>query len=195
MVRCPKKHDLVALFHELRQLAMLLYDPRAGAINHFKATIICALEHFWGHPVRTNDDCCAFGDLVERLHALNATGMKVRDQSLVVHDVPERVRCLPLGARNLRLVDRLAHAIADPCALRDADALDTAHVGDYPLLHPSKRTCHLKGARPRVVLLRYGRYSCGRRVATAARICSATSERAGRSPAEYVNRRGSPITM
>ena len=150
---------------------MLLYHPGTSPVDHFKTTLIGALQHLWGYPMRTNDDCRAFGHLVERLHALNATGMKVRDQSLVVHDVPERVCCLPFGARNLRLVDRLAHAIADPCALRDADALDTSHVGDYPLLHPSKRTCRQKGARPRLCCFATGGTRAGggwlRRLASA----------------------------
>ncbi len=50
-----------------------------------------------------------------------------RDDALVVDDLAEGVRHLAGGRRFLGLVDRLAHAVAEAGALRDADFFDDSH--------------------------------------------------------------------
>ena len=54
--------------------------------------------------------------------------LQVADDALVVDDLAEGVRRLAGRGRLLGLVDRLAHAVAEAGALRDADLLDGSHA-------------------------------------------------------------------
>ena len=65
------------------------------------------------------------------LDRLDAQVLEVADDALVVDDLAEGMRRLAGGRRLLRLVDRLANAVAEPGALRDADFLDGSHASDY----------------------------------------------------------------
>ena len=81
--------------------------------------------------VGADDDRGAVIDVVERLDRLDAEVLEVADDALVVDDLAEGMRRLAGGRRLLRLVDRLANAVAEPGALRDADFLDRSHASDY----------------------------------------------------------------
>ena len=65
------------------------------------------------------------------LDGLDAEVLEVADDALVVDDLAEGMRRLAGGRRLLRLVDRLANAVAEAGALRDADFLDGSHGADY----------------------------------------------------------------
>ena len=78
--------------------------------------------------VGADDDGGAMVDLVERLDGLDAEVLEVADDPFVVDDLAERMRRLAGGRRLLRLVDRLANAIAEAGALRDADFFDRSHA-------------------------------------------------------------------
>ena len=77
--------------------------------------------------VGADDDGRAVIDVVERFDGLDAEVLEVADDALVVDDLAEGVRRLAGGRRLLRLVDRLANAVAEAGALRDADFLDRSH--------------------------------------------------------------------
>ena len=53
--------------------------------------------------------------------------LEVADDAFVVDDLAEGMGQLAGGRGLLRLVDRLANAVAEPGALRDADFLDHSH--------------------------------------------------------------------
>ncbi len=76
-----------------------------------------------------NDDRRALGDLVQRVDGLDPLGLERGDDALVVDDLAERVRHLAGRRRFLGLVDRLAHAVAEPRAPRDADFSNVTHCG------------------------------------------------------------------
>ena len=97
------------------------------------------------------------------LDRLDAEVLEVAHDALVVDDLAEGMRRLAGGRRLLGLVDRLAHAVAEPGALRDADFLDHSHASiiargpsapldRYGLCRPDVTTCGraLRLARRRV---------------------------------------------
>ena len=66
-------------------------------------------------------------DLVERVDGLDPLGLQRGDDALVVDDLAERVRPLAGRGRFLGLVDRLAHAVAEPGAPGDSDFSNVTH--------------------------------------------------------------------
>src|SRR6185312_3009328 len=116
-----------ALLDQLGQLSVLLDDPRAGAVDDLEATLLGPLHDVGADAVGADDDGCAVVDVVERLDGLDAEVQEVADDALVVDDLAEGMRRLAGGRRLLRLVDRLANAVAEAGALRDADFLDGSH--------------------------------------------------------------------
>ena len=99
-----------------------------------------------------DDDRRAVVDVVERLDGLDAEVLEVADDALVVDDLAEGVRRLAGGRRLLGLVDRLANAVAEAGALRDADLLDGSHALDYRTgsrFRPSRTTAPLAGRQER----------------------------------------------
>ena len=86
-----------------------------------------ALHDVRPDAVGADDDRGAVIDVVERLDGLDAEVLEVADDALVVDDLAEGMRRLAGGRRLLGLVDRLANAVAEAGALRDADFLDGSH--------------------------------------------------------------------
>ena len=127
----PEQDDRVALLDELRQLALLLDDPGAGAVDDLEAARLGALHDVRADAVGADDDGRAVIDVVERLDGLDAEILEVADDALVVDDLAEGMRRLAGGRGLLGLVDRLADAVAEPGALRDADFLDRFPRVDY----------------------------------------------------------------
>ena len=113
------------------ELLLLLDDPGARAVDDLEAALLGALHDVRADAVRADDDGRAVVDVVERLDRLDAEILEVADDALVVDDLAEGMRRLAGGRRFLRLVDRLANAIAEAGALRDADFLDGSHDCDY----------------------------------------------------------------
>ena len=66
-------------------------------------------------------------DVIERVDGADALGLELGDDALVVHDLAERVRLLALRGGEARVVDRLAHAVAEPGPARDPDLFDGTH--------------------------------------------------------------------
>ena len=128
MVGRAEQDDRVALLDELAQLALLLDDPGAGAVDDLEAARLGALHDVRPDAVGADDDRGAVVDVVERLDGLDAEVLEVADDALVVDDLAEGVRRLAGGRGLLGLVDRLAHAVAEAGALRDADLLDGSHA-------------------------------------------------------------------
>ena len=87
--------------------------------------------------VGADDDRGAVVDVVERFDRPDAEVLEVAHDALVVDDLAEGMRRLAGGRRLLGLVDRLADAVAEPGALRDADFLDGSHANDYRTGLPS----------------------------------------------------------
>ena len=137
VIRRAEENDLVSLFHESSELAMLLRHPGAGAINHLEAALCCATEHLGGHTMRANNDSGPRRDLIKLVNILDSTGAEVGDQPLVVYDMAQGVGLFPRGAGDLGLINGLTDAIADARALRDDDVLNTSHVGI--IAHPDPR--------------------------------------------------------
>ena len=123
----PEQDDRVAVLDELDQLALLLDDPRAGAVDDLEAALLGAFHDVRPDAVGADDDGRAVIDVVERFDGLDAEVLEVADDALVVDDLAEGMRRLAGGRRLLRLVDRLANAVAEAGALRDADFLDRSH--------------------------------------------------------------------
>ena len=122
-----EQDDRVAVLDELDQLALLLDDPRAGAVDDLEAALLGAFHDVRPDAVGADDDGRAVVDVVERFDGLDAEVLEVADDALVVDDLAEGMRRLAGGRRLLRLVDRLANAVAEAGALRDADFLDRSH--------------------------------------------------------------------
>ena len=110
------------------ELALLLDHPGAGAVDDLEAALLGAFHDVRTDAVGADDDRRAVVDVVERLDGLDAEGLEVADDALVVDDLAEGMRRLAGGRRLLGLVDRLANAVAEAGALRDADFLDRSHV-------------------------------------------------------------------
>ena len=68
-------------------------------------------------------------DVIERVDGPDAEVLELRNDTLVVHDLAERVRELAGGRCLLGLVDRLANAVTEAGPLRDADFPNGTHVG------------------------------------------------------------------
>ncbi len=128
VLRRAEQDDRVAVLDELDQLALLLDDPRAGAVDDLEPALLGAVHDVRADAVGADDDRRAVVDVVERLDRLDAQVLEVADDALVVDDLSEGMRRLAGGRRLLRLVDRLANAVAEPGALRDADFLDRSHA-------------------------------------------------------------------
>ena len=124
----PEQDDRVAVLDELDQLALLLDDPGAGAVDDLEAALLGAVHDVRADAVGADDDGGAVVDVVERFDGLDAEVLEVADDALVVDDLAEGMRRLAGGRRLLRLVDRLANAVAEAGALRDADFLDRSHA-------------------------------------------------------------------
>ena len=122
-----EQDDGVAVLDEPDELALLLDDPGAGAVDDLEAALLGALHDVRADAVGADDDGGAVVDVVERFDRLDAEILEVADDALVVDDLAEGMRRLAGGRRLLRLVDRLANAVAEAGALRDADFLDHAH--------------------------------------------------------------------
>jgi hypothetical protein len=128
VLRGAEQDDGVALLDEAGQLAVLLDDPRAGAVDDLEALRVRSLHDVRTHAVSADDDRRPFIDRIQRIHGPDAEALEVVDDALVVHDLAERVRALAGSRRFLGLVDRLANAVAEPGALRDADVVNGSHV-------------------------------------------------------------------
>ena len=137
-----EQDDRVALLDELGQLALLLDDPGAGAVDDLEAALLGALHDVRPDAVGADDDGRAVVDVVERLDRLDAEVLEVADDALVVDDLAEGMRRLAGRRRFLRLVDRLANAVAEAGALRDADFFDRSH-GSIIARGPSTRPARL----------------------------------------------------
>ena len=124
----PEQDDRVAVLDELDQLALLLDDPGAGAVDDLEAALLGPLHDVGADAVGADDDGGAVVDVVEGLDRLDAELLEVADDALVVDDLAEGVRRLAGGRGLLGLVDRLAHAVAEAGPLRDADFLDGSHA-------------------------------------------------------------------
>ena len=124
MLRRPEEHDRVALVDELDDLLLLLDHPCAGAVDDLEAALARALHHVRSNTVRADDHGGAAVHVIERVHGLDPERLQVANHALVVHDLTERVRDLAGRARLLGLVDRLAHAVAEPGSLGDPDLRD-----------------------------------------------------------------------
>ena len=122
-----EQDDGVALLDQLGQLAMLLDDPGARTVDDLEAALLGAFHDIGPDAVGADDDRRPVVDVVERFDRLDAEVLEVADDALVVDDLAEGMRRLAGGRRLLRLVDRLANAVAEPGALRDADFLDRSH--------------------------------------------------------------------
>ena len=124
----PEEDDRVALLDELGQLAVLLDDPGAGAVDDLETARFGTLHDVRAHAVGPDDDRRAVVDVVERLDRLDAEILQVADDALVVDDLAEGMRRLAGGRGLLGLVDRFSYAITEPGALRDPDFLNDSHV-------------------------------------------------------------------
>ena len=93
--------------------------------------VVGALHDVRADAVGADDDRRAVVDVVERVDGLDAERLEVADDALVVDDLAEGMRRLAGGRGLLGLVDRLADAVAEAGALRDADFLDRSHASDY----------------------------------------------------------------
>ena len=131
MLGRAQQDDRVALLDEAGQLAVLLDDPRARAVDDLETARLGALHHVGPDAVGADDDRRTVIDVVERLDRLDAEVLEVAHDALVVDDLAEGMRRLAGRGRFLGLVDRLPDAIAEPGALRDADFFDGSHVSDY----------------------------------------------------------------
>ena len=123
--------DRVAVLDELLELLLLLDDPGAGAVDDLEAARVGAGHDVRADAVGADDDGRAMIDVVERFDRPDAEVLEIADDTLVVDDLSEGVRRLPGGRGFLRLVDRLANAIAEAGALRDADFLRRFPCVDY----------------------------------------------------------------
>ena len=123
-----EQDDRVTLVDELDDLLLLLDHPGACTVDDFEAACVCTFHDIGSHPVGSDDDCSAVVDVVERVHGLDAEQLELGDHTLVVDDLPQRVRGLAGGRRLLGLVDCLAHAITESGPLCDADLFDGSHV-------------------------------------------------------------------
>ena len=137
----PEEHDRVALLDELGQLAVLLDDPGAGAVDDLETARFGTLHDVRAHAVGPDDDRRAVVDVVEGLDRLDAEILQVADDALVVDDLAEGMRRLAGGRGLLGLVDRFSYAITEPGALRDPDFLNDSHVSIIArgTLRPGKR--------------------------------------------------------
>ena len=145
-----EQDDRVAVLDELDQLALLLDDPRAGAVDDLEAALLGAFHDVRPDAVGADDDGRAVVDVVERFDRLDAEILEVADDALVVDDLAEGMRRLAGGRGFLGLVDRLAHAVAEAGALRDADFLDRSH-GSIIARGPSRPCLRDRGSRRRGV--------------------------------------------
>ena len=146
VLRGAEQDDRVALLDELLELALLLDDPGAGAVDDLEAALLGALEDLGLDAVGADDDRRAVVDVVERLDAPDAEVEQVLDHALVVDDLPEGVRRLAGRGRLLGLVDRLAHAVAEAGALRDSDGLDGSHTASmFAHVRPIRAACGARG--------------------------------------------------
>ena len=73
----PEQDDRVALLDELGQLALLLDDPGAGAVDDLEAAFVGALHDVGAHAVGADDDRRAVVDVVERVDRLDAEVLEV----------------------------------------------------------------------------------------------------------------------
>ena len=122
-----EEHDRVPLLDQLDELAMLLDDPGAGAVDDLETARLGPLHHVRADAVGADDHRRTVVDVVECLDGLDAQLLEVADDPLVVDDLPEGMRGLSGGRRLLGLVDRLAHPVTEAGPLRDADLLDRSH--------------------------------------------------------------------
>ncbi len=123
-----EQDDRVALLDELRQLAVLLDDPGAGAVDDLEAARVGPIHDVRAHAVGPDDDRRSVVDIVEGLDRLDTQILQVADDALVVDDLAEGMRRLAGGRGLLGLVDRFSYAITEPGALRDPDFLNDSHV-------------------------------------------------------------------
>ena len=72
VLRRAEQDDRVALLDEPGQLAVLLDDPRAGAVDDLEAALLGALHDVRADAVGADDDGRAVVDVVERLDRLDA---------------------------------------------------------------------------------------------------------------------------
>ena len=72
MLGRAEEHDRVALLDELGELALLLDDPGAGAVDDLEAARLGALHDVRADAVGADDDRRAVVDVVERVDGLDA---------------------------------------------------------------------------------------------------------------------------
>ena len=106
---------------------VLLDDPGAGAVDDLETPLVGTLHDIGADAVGADDDGRAVIDVIERVDGLDAEPLEVGDDALVVDDLAQGMRRLAGGRGLLGLVDRLAHAVAEPGPLRDPDVLDGSH--------------------------------------------------------------------
>ena len=128
VVRGAEEDDRVALVDELHELAVLLDDPGAGAIDDLEAALVGALHHVRPDAVGPNHDGGTVVHVVEGLDGLDPEALEIGDHALVVDDLAEGMGRLASGAGFLGLVDRLAHAVAEAGASGDPDLPDASHT-------------------------------------------------------------------
>ena len=109
----PEQDDRVALLDEAAQLALLLDDPGAGAVDDLEAARVGAFEDVRADAVGADDDRGAVVHVVELLDGLDAQDLEFADDTLVVDDLSEGMGGLAGGRGLLGLVDRFADAVAE----------------------------------------------------------------------------------
>ena len=138
VARRAEEHDRVAVLDQPQELALLLDHPGARAVDDLEAARLGAFHDVRPDPVGPDDDRRAVVDVVEGLDRLDAQPLEIADHALVVDDLAEGMGRLTGGRRLLGLVDRLAHAIAEAGALRDANLTNGAHLSAIIALVVSK---------------------------------------------------------
>ena len=99
------------------------------------------------HAVSADDDRGAVVDVVERVDRLDALGLQPGDDALVVDDLAQRVRLLALCRGQSRIVDRLAHAVAEAGPPRYADLFNGSHF-DFSMAYKRRLRSGMAGTRP-----------------------------------------------
>ena len=134
MVGGAQEDDGVALLNQLLELLLLLDDPRAGSVYDLEALRLGAGHDLRRHAMSADNDRRAVVDVVEGVDRSDAVGLQPRDHALVVDDLSQRVRLLALCRGQSRVVDRLAHAVAEAGPPRYADFFNSSHF-DFSMAH------------------------------------------------------------
>src|SRR5438876_4677036 len=107
---------------------MLLDDAGACAVDHLAPALVRPLYDVGPDAVRREDDRGAGVGGVERVDGLDAESLEIGDHALVVDDLAQGMGRLARRTSFLRLVDRLAHPVAEASAAGDPDLTDRSHL-------------------------------------------------------------------